>query len=209
MDEARNYYSLIQTAFKRLAPYYDMVAAPIAGLRKQIVDLAGAKPGSKILDVATGTGAQALAFGEAGYPAIGVDLSEAMLNVARRKNQFAHVQFESGDSTNLRFTDNSFDVSTISFALHDMPRSIREKTLREMIRVTRPQGTIMIVDYGLPRNKLGAFLIYHLIRLYESEYYAEFIRSDFTALALSAGIEMLWERRLWLGGIHVLKGVKR
>lgn len=208
MDETREYYSLVRTAFQKLAPYYDTVTMPFAGLRGKVVDLTGAKPGSAILDIATGTGAQALAFGERGYSVTGVDFSEAMLEVAQKKNRHAHVKFKSGDATDLPFGNDRFAVSTVSFALHDMPLSIREKALREMVRVTKPHGTLMIVDYGLPRNRLGASLVYSLIRLYEGGYYLEFIKSDLEGLLREAGIEIGWEYRQVFGGVRVIKGAK-
>lgn len=208
MDETREYYSLIQTAFAKLAPYYDAIITPIAGLRRKTVDLADAKSGSTILDVATGTGAQALAFAERGYKVTGVDLSDAMLKVAQSKNRYADLKFQPADATNLPFENASFDVSTISFALHDMPFFIREKTLKEMVRVTKPQGIIMIVDYGLPKHWLGAFLVHHLIRLYEAGYYSEFIKSDLEALIQEAGIEIRQKSHLLLGGVRIIKGAK-
>jgi ubiquinone/menaquinone biosynthesis C-methylase UbiE len=52
-----------------------------------------------------------------------------------------------------------------AFALHDMPLNIREKALKEMVRVTKPKGVICIVDYGLPHNKMSRALIYHFITL--------------------------------------------
>lgn len=83
-DEEREYYSLVKKVFDILAPFYDIVAAPLSRLRGRIVDFTGAEKGSRILDVATGTGKQAFAFAEKGYDVTGIDLSEAMLKVARR-----------------------------------------------------------------------------------------------------------------------------
>ncbi len=54
------YYSLIKRAFDALAPVYDFIAIPLAGLREKVVSFTGAADGARILDVATGTGEQAL-----------------------------------------------------------------------------------------------------------------------------------------------------
>ncbi len=207
-DEEREYYSLVKKVFDILAPFYDIVAMPLSRLRRRVVDFSGAEKGSRILDVATGTGKQAFAFAEKGYDVTGIDLSEAMLKVANNKNRYKNVNFQVADATNLPFEDNSFDVSCISFALHDMPLTIREKVLKEMVRVTKPEGMIVVVDYALPRNRLGRFLIYHFVRLYEREYYSRFIKSDLEALLRKSDIETKEELWVLLGAGRILKGTK-
>jgi ubiquinone/menaquinone biosynthesis C-methylase UbiE len=206
-DEEKKYYLLVRKAFAVLAPFYDVVAIPFSSVRGRLVNFTKAKRGSKILDVATGTGQQAFAFAKKGYEVIGIDISEAMLSVAKKKNKYKNVKFEVADATNLRFEDNSFDVSTISFALHDMPLSIREKVLREMVRVTKPQGIIVIADYNLPENKISKFLIYHFVALYEAEYYKTFIKSDLELLLHKNRIKITDKDTVMLGVGRVLKGI--
>lgn len=200
------YYSLIRRAFDALAPVYDFIALPLAGLREKVVSFTGAADGARILDVATGTGEQAFAFARRGYEVIGIDLSEAMLNKAHRKNKYGNVKFEVADATTLRFPSNSFDVVCVSFALHDMPLFIREKVLKEIVRVTKPKGAIVIVDYDLPHNPIGRALIYHLITLYEGRYYKQFIASDLEALLGKTGIEIEAKLSALLGAGRIVKG---
>jgi len=206
-DEEKEYYLLVRKAFAALAPFYDAIATPFSGVRDRVVNFTNAQKGSKILDVATGTGQQAFAFAKKGYEVIGIDLSEAMLNVAKRKNKFINAKFEVADATNLPFEDNSFDVISISFALHDMPLSIREKVLKEMVRVTKPQGVIVIVDYDLPKNKIGKFLIYHFVSLFESKYYENFIRVDLEALFHKNRIKIIEKNTVLRGAGRILKGI--
>ncbi|OGO23277.1 MAG: hypothetical protein A2144_12065 [Chloroflexi bacterium RBG_16_50_9] len=208
MDDEREYYSLVKKVFDILAPFYDIVTLPLTRLRGRVVDFTGAEKGSRILDVATGTGKQAFAFAEKGYDVTGIDLSKAMLKVANKKNRYKNVRFQAADATNLPFEDNSFDVSGVSFALHDMPLKIREKALKEITRVTKPEGMIVIVDYALPENKIGRFLVYHFVRLYEREYYSRFIKSDLEALLRKSGIEVKEELRVLLGAGRILKGIR-
>ncbi len=208
-DEEKEYYLLVKKVFRILAPVYDIGTIPISGVRHKTVDFTGAENGSKILDVATGTGKQAFAFAKKGYDVTGIDLSFAMLGVASRKNKYANAKFALADATNLPFKDGSFDVSSVSFALHDMPRSIREKTLKEMVRVTKPEGLIIIVDYALPENRISRFLAYHFIRIYEKEYYSEFIKSDFEALLRKSGIEIKEKLPVLFGIGRILKGVSQ
>lgn len=205
-DEEK-YYSLTDTVFKALAPYYDIIATPLFRARDTVVDFANASSGSRVLDVATGTGGQALAFAKRGNETIGVDLSAAMLSIARRKNRYANASFELADATHLRFEENYFDVSTISFALHDMPITIREKVLKEVVRVTKPEGTIVVVDYALPKNRIGSFLIYRMVSLYEGEYYRTFIKSDLEALLRRTGIYIQAMRPILFGAGRILKGI--
>lgn len=208
-DEEKEYYALVEKVFGMLAPFYDAIALPILPVRKCVATLIPASSGSRILDVATGTGKQAFAFGRKGYEVVGIDLSEAMLQVAKKQNRYGHVGFARGDATRLPFAPNSFEVSCVSFALHDMPLSIREKTLTEMVRITKPGGAIVIVDYALPVSKIGSFLIYHLVRLYEGEYYTTFIKSDLRALLQAAGIEVRNELKILLGAGKILTGTKK
>jgi demethylmenaquinone methyltransferase/2-methoxy-6-polyprenyl-1,4-benzoquinol methylase len=206
-DEEKKYYLLVRKAFAILAPYYDTVAAPFSSVRGRVVNFTKPQRGSKILDVATGTGQQAFAFAKKGYEVIGIDISEAMLSVAKKKNRYKNAKFEVADATNLPFEDNSFDVSSISFALHDMPLSIREKALKEMIRVTKPQGIIAIADYDLPRNKIGKFLVYHFVALFEAEYYKTFIKYDLETLLHKNRIKIIDKAAVMHGVGRILKGI--
>lgn len=207
VNQEDRYYSHLKL-FDRLAPFYDTGTAPISKLRDDVVEFAAAQADSRILDVATGTGKQAFAFGRKGYEVTGIDLSEGMLKIARRKNKHPNVRFQAADATKLPFEDRSFDVSCVSFALHDMPLSIREKVLKEMVRVTSPAGTVVVVDYGLPRSAISRFLVYNFIRLYEGEYYNAFIKSDFEALLRNSGVEIVEQRRVLRGAARIIKGRK-
>lgn len=209
MDETQKYYSLITSSFERLAPFYDLIALPINGLRDQVVRFTAAPTHSTILDVATGTGSQAIAFAKQGHEVTGVDLSDAMLAMARRKNQYSNLRFRTADATNLPFAANTFDIASISFALHDMPLMIQRRVLNEMVRVTRPEGNIVVVDYGLPRNRLSRSLIYLLVSLYEGEYYKVFIRSGLTEILESSGIHIVEERTALFRSVRMIRGTVR
>lgn len=206
MDE--EYYSYIKKLFGSWARVYDIWTLFVSGVRDKVVDFTNAREGSRILDICTGTGRQAFAFGKRGYNVIGVDLSEDMLRVANKNNKYENVKFKFADATDMPFENNHFDVSCVSFGLHDMPLTIREKVLNEMIRVTKPEGVIVIVDYTLPRNKIARFMTYYFVRSYESKYYPEFIKSDFEGMLKKLGIEIKGEVSV-LGGVgKILKGIK-
>jgi demethylmenaquinone methyltransferase/2-methoxy-6-polyprenyl-1,4-benzoquinol methylase len=204
-DDEEKYYSLLRKYARALAPFYDSVTAFMSRLRDSVANSADAKTGSRILDVATGTGKQAFAFAKRGYDVVGIDLSEDMLEVAKKSNRYENARFEVADAMNLPFEDNSFDVSSVSFALHDMIPTVREKALKEMVRTTKPKGTIIIVDYALPENKIRRFLFYNIVRLYEP-YYTEFIKSDLKTLLKKSGIQIEEELTVLHGVGRVIKG---
>ncbi len=208
-NEEKEYYSTVRKTFAMLAPFYDAIVTPFSSVRDRVVNFTNAQMGSKILEVATGTGQQAFAFAKKGYEVIGIDISEAMINVAKKKNKFRNAKFEISDATNLPFEDNSFDVSSISFALHEMPLSIREKVLKEMIRVTKPEGIIVTVDYDLPKSKIGRLLIYHFIALFEAKYYKNFIKFDLEALLNKNKIKIIEKDTILHGAGRILKGLNK
>lgn len=205
-DEEKNYYSVQKKFWAFLAPFYDIAVAPISRIRERVVSFTNAPEKAKILDVATGTGKQAFAFARRGYDVIGVDLSEAMLKVATRKNRYGNLKLKVADATNLPFGNRSFDVACVSFALHEMPLTVREKVLGEMVRVTKAKGTIIIIDFALPDNKIGRFFIYHLVKSFEGEHYVKFMKSDLKASIEQAGIAIDGELRILLGGGRIIKG---
>jgi len=162
--------------FKRYAPIYDFIDIIIGHLRERTVSLVDLQDGMRVLDIACGTGAQALAFAKRGCSVVGIDLSPAMLTKARRKLKGEDITFILGDACNISYEDSSFDVSVISFGLHDMPEEIGLAVLKEMQRTTKPGGSILIVDYDRPKNRLIAFLAHHIVQLWESRYYEHFTK---------------------------------
>jgi demethylmenaquinone methyltransferase/2-methoxy-6-polyprenyl-1,4-benzoquinol methylase len=199
-EEERAYYALSRKVYAIFAPFYDLVTLPLRRLRNEVAGLLAVERGVRVLDVATGTGAQARAFGEKAGDVVGIDLSGAMLRIARRKNRLPNVRFRRADAAALPFGNRSFDVTCVSFALHEMPRSVRERVVREMVRVTKPGGSVVVVDYGLPRHAVSRWLAYHLIKLYEREPYVDFVQSDLRALLQDAGVDADAPRSA-LGGI--------
>ena len=205
-DEERTYYSLTRRIYPVFAHVYDAVVFPFRRLRHEVAKVVDLGPDSRLLDVATGTGAQAFAFAEKVREVVGIDLSEEMLRVARRKNRFPNVKFQQGDAAHFPFGDASFDASCVSFALHEMPLSIRQQVIREMARVTKPGGTVIVVDYGLPRNRVMSWLAYHAIKLYEPAPYANFVKNDVAALLEGAGIALKYRHPALLGLSQIVTG---
>jgi len=206
LDE--EYYHYTKKCFKRWAPIYNFTDLFISKVRSKVVDFINVKNSSKILDIATGTGKQAFAFAKKGYNVIGIDLSEDMLKIADKKNKYGNLRFEVADAAELPFKAEYFDVTCISFALHDMPLLIRKKVITEMVRVTKARGTIVVVDYALPKNKISRWLVYHFVRLYESKYYSDFVKSDIQALLIESGVKPEGNLSMMFGAGRIFKGTK-
>ena len=197
-DDYRKY---ITESFGKWAPFYDLFTRPIFRIRDRVVDMIDEENLRTVLDVCTGTGAQAFAFGERGYKVTGIDLSTDMLQIAKRKNRYPNVQFQVADATNIPFCDNSFDISCISFALHDMPYSIRHKVLDEMNRVSR---RLVIVDYYIPQNKLKRWLYVFFTSVYESMYYRDFAKRDINELLCQHNLAVVKEARTFADFAQIL-----
>ncbi|MCK4225218.1 MAG: class I SAM-dependent methyltransferase [candidate division Zixibacteria bacterium] len=200
-----DYSSYINNFFRKWAPFYDLVNLLIFRIREKVFHLVNPEKGAKILDVCTGTGKQAFAFGKRGFDVMGIDLSEDMLRIAKRKNGYENVEFVIADASNLPSKDNYFDISCISFGLHEMPNSVREKVLKEMSRVTKPQGNIVIVDYAPPKGKIRIFLFYHFVNLYESRYFSEFIKTDLKDLLKKVRLDLRDSCYLFFGHVKISK----
>lgn len=130
----------------------------------------------EVLDVACGTGDFSIAIAEAmrklakeSYGSgktdamghvTGVDLSEGMLEVMKDKVAKAGLEdlisCETGDCENLRFPDNSFDRVTVAFGVRNFEN--REKGLREMLRVLKPGGKLVILELSVPSNAFMRWL---------------------------------------------------
>lgn len=207
-DETRYYQANASLYDSTLATFYDLTTFPLLWLRRRVARLAGVRAGMRVLDVATGTGAQARAFARTGAHVVGVDLSSRMLAIARRKTRDRNASFLKADATALPMADESFDVASVSLALHEMPPSVRSRAVAELARVTRPGGTIVIVEPAQPRNRIWRALVVRLMSLFEPEPYREFLRSDLVGLLAKHGIAVRRESRAVLRMVRILVAVR-
>ena len=205
-----DYYLYTRKLFHRLSYVYDLTEIVLSGTRTKVADFIDAKEGSKILDVATGTGKQVFEFAKRDYEVVGIDLSESMLRLAVRNNRYNNANFILVDATKLPFKEEYFDISYISLALHEMPLSIRQEVLQEMGRVTRTDGTIFIIDYATsPKSRLARYFVHYIARVFESKYYPEFIHSDLGSLLKRQEMEVVEELSVIYGIFKIIKCVRR
>jgi demethylmenaquinone methyltransferase/2-methoxy-6-polyprenyl-1,4-benzoquinol methylase len=116
--------------------------------RERAVELARVGPGSRALDVATGTGDLAVALRAAGADVVGCDFSDEMLERARRKEPAA--RFEWADALALPYEDDSFDAATVGFGARNF--SDLRRGLAEMARVVRPGGRVVVLEITTPQK---------------------------------------------------------
>ena len=122
--------------------------------RKKVVQMAKDHQPETVLDIATGTGDLAIQIAEAANAKkiVGLDLSEGMLKVGRKKimskNLQTKIEMIQGDSEALPFDDNSFDVTAIAFGIRNIPDKV--KALSEMKRVIVDNGQVMILELTTP-----------------------------------------------------------
>jgi demethylmenaquinone methyltransferase / 2-methoxy-6-polyprenyl-1,4-benzoquinol methylase len=141
----------VRAMFDRIAGVYDVMNSVMtAGLhhrwRERAVDLAGVGPGSRALDVATGTGDLAIALAGRGAEVVGSDFSEGMLERARRKS--SAVRWEQANALALPYDAGSFDAATVGFGARNF--SDLRLGLAEMARVVRPGGRVVVLEITTP-----------------------------------------------------------
>jgi len=118
--------------------------------RRDVVRAVAPGPGMRILDLAAGTGASTTTFARGGAATVACDFSAGMLAEGRRRHP--ELTFVAGDALRLPFADASFDVVTISFGLRNV--SSVEQALRELARVTRPGGRLVVLETATPPARL-------------------------------------------------------
>jgi demethylmenaquinone methyltransferase / 2-methoxy-6-polyprenyl-1,4-benzoquinol methylase len=143
----------VRAMFDRIARVYDrMNSVMTAGMhhrwRERAADLARVGPGSRALDVGTGTGDLAIELARRGAAVTGLDFAPAMLEVARRKAP--DIAFERGDALALPHGDGEFDAVTVGFGARNF--SDLDRGLREMARVTRAGGRVVVLEITTPQR---------------------------------------------------------
>jgi demethylmenaquinone methyltransferase / 2-methoxy-6-polyprenyl-1,4-benzoquinol methylase len=141
----------VAAMFDRVAARYDLVNDVLSlgqdrAWRRQVVRAIDPRPGQLILDLAAGTGTSSEPFSSAGATVVPSDLSLGMLQVGKQRRP--GLSFVAADALRLPYTDGCFDAVTISFGLRNVEDPAA--ALREMRRVTRPGGTLVVCEFSTP-----------------------------------------------------------
>jgi len=222
--------------FDRIAPRYDLLNHLLSlnrdkAWRKRMGRLLPEGNNLSVLDLATGTGDQLLALHDTGTVSFGVglDMAAEMMAIGMKKIEVRgladRLTMVRGDASVIPFADNSFDAVTITFGIRNL---VDVRTgLTEMLRVLRPGGRALILEFSLPENRLlrRMYLLYfrHLLprlgalisgdrqayrylnQTVETFPYGE----DFCALMRNAGFGEVAAHPLTLGIATIYRGDKR
>jgi demethylmenaquinone methyltransferase/2-methoxy-6-polyprenyl-1,4-benzoquinol methylase len=143
----------VEAMFDRIASVYDLMNSVMtAGMhqrwRERAVDVANVGPGSRALDVATGTGDLAIALRQRGANVIGADFAARMLEIARKKAP--DIEFRTGNALALEFPDDEFDAATVGFGARNFDDL--DRGLSEMARVVKPGGRVVVLEITTPQR---------------------------------------------------------
>jgi len=170
-DPSRTKKEQVAQMFDNIAACYDRLNRVLSGgtdvswRRKAISQLKEDKP-RQILDVATGTGDMAIIAYRLLRPEkiTGIDISEQMLKLGRKKVEkeglTAFIQLQAGDSETINFANNSFDAVMVAFGVRNFENL--ENGLKEMFRVLKPGGKLVVLEFSRPRIKIfrGLYNLY-------------------------------------------------
>lgn len=138
--------------------------------KRRLVALANVQPGQRALDICCGTGDIAFALVAQGAEVVGLDFTEQMLGVAEKRRAAANPtskiqnpKFTQGDAMKLPFDDDSFNAVTVGYGLRNL--ASWETGLSEMIRVAKPGGRVVVLDFGKPDNALWRTIYFGYLRL--------------------------------------------
>ena len=156
----------VAEVFHSVAAKYDLMNDVLSGglhrlWKRFTIELSGVRPGNRVLDIAGGTGDLTRKFSSLVGPTgevVLADINDSMLKVGRDrlldKGVAGNVQFVQADAEALPFPDNHFDVVTIAFGLRNVTR--KENALRSMLRVLKPGGRLLVLEFSKPGNPLLA-----------------------------------------------------
>jgi ubiquinone/menaquinone biosynthesis C-methylase UbiE len=160
-----NQNSLLYGKLARYYDFFDLIfllggkGNPRSGLVEEIGDTS-----QTVLDVGVGTAASSILVADHNHNnwITGIDISEGMLSVARRKiilRKLKNLEVKQMSADSMQFSDNSFDVVMISFALHEFEQTLRQKIFKEITRVLKPGGIFLVIDFARQDNRLNQFFI--------------------------------------------------
>ncbi len=169
----------VNSMFARIAGRYDLANRLLSGgtdvwWRRQLVRTVAKHRPQRILDLATGSGDVAFAISKhlsTNCLITGMDFCQPMLDQAIRKQALApkssaNISFTLGDALQLPLADASFDVITIAFGLRNL--ADRDRGLREMRRVLRPGGTLIVLEFSQPFRWFRPLYYFYLQRILPS-----------------------------------------
>jgi len=149
----------VARVYENIAWAYDLIFGPaLHPGRVNAIRRMGIKPGDRVLEVGVGTGINAALY-PTDCSVTGIDLSSSMLEKARERvarKGVRNVRLLQMDAANLKFADDTFDIVYAPYVISVVPDPVA--VAREMRRVCRPGGRIVILNHFRSKNRLGAWI---------------------------------------------------
>ncbi len=197
--------------YRRTARFYDtVVEPPNAVLRKIGLKMCRPREGMKVLEVGCGTGTNLRLYEKAGCEVFGIDLSPAMLEVARQKLS-EQADLRVANAAQMQYDDDSFDLVIAFLTLHEMPAATRTAVMAEMKRVVNRDGRLLLIDFRsgpirFPKGWLFKALIVSTELVAGREHfsnYRDFLAHDgLPALISSHDLSVETEKVVSAGNMH-------
>jgi len=160
----------------------------------RFVQAVGGARNVRLLDVACGTGRTLHQLGQA-HPELrlyGIDLSPAYVRLARKRlADLPEVSLAVENAEKLPFADSTFDVVTSVYLFHELPHNVRRGVVREMFRVLRPGGLLVIEDSAqLVESAEITTALYAFPGEFHEPFYADYLEDDLAGLLREVGFEI-------------------
>jgi ubiquinone/menaquinone biosynthesis C-methylase UbiE len=190
---SKKHKEAIQKQFTKTAEAFSTFAMrDTPEVLKEKVEFAKPQSTDAVLDIACGPGAFALAVAPRVHWVRGVDLTPEMLRRARAyqaEKQILNAAFVQGDAEQLPFPAGTFDLVSCQCSFHHMPKP--QLVLREMVRVAKPEGRLVIIDPLAPESD-SKFEIYNRIEVLRDPSHTLTLRlTDFLRMFDEEGLETL------------------
>jgi ubiquinone/menaquinone biosynthesis C-methylase UbiE len=184
---------LVRDRFTRTAEVFgNFAVADRAAEAERLAHLVAAGPSDRAIDLACGPGTLALRFARHVRWVCGLDLTPAILALARenaRTDGIANMSFALGDAQSLPFPDHSLDVAVTSYSLHHMPHP--ERTVAEMARVLKRGGRVGVIDIFVPEDPAAADVNNRIERFRDPSHTRTLARSEFDKIFAAHGLRVL------------------
>lgn len=189
--------------YKIISKFYDLIDilyfnrpshSPRTGILKKIPHKK-----CKILEVCIGTGTNSILIAENRKEAdlVGIDLSKDMLEIAKNKIKEKHItniDTKLMDATAMEFKDKEFDIVILSLVLHEVNENLRKAIIKEMKRVVKKDGSILIIEWDEPKT-IFRKLAFISIKLLEPKGFKAFLNLNFTEYFSAFGLQLIEEEK--------------
>lgn len=187
--EITNHHQNIIEQFSKQARGYTSIRSHNQALEK-LVSSASLSREKEVLDIACGSGIVSCEFAKYSRHVTGIDLTEAMLEEAKKRQAelgIENVSWQVGDVAKLPFEDECFSIVVSRFGFHHFVDPLQ--VLQEMKRVCKPGGKVMVVDVSVPESKLNKYN--EMERIRDHSHVAALSIAEFPILFEQAGFKSM------------------